>query len=228
MSFVLKKSERLSSGIYLLTGLMSDSEPMRGELRKKAVTILSDIGALDGKRFLDRSESLGVVFHEIDAVRSLLMVARTGQLLSEMNTSLVSREFGVLKTALEAWAEVRQPEGGLSLSPEFFLGEMPLSFPRLPTPENPTPARTVFPGGAKPEPTQDSVPLTSFAALPRRDAILSYLKEHPAATLKEIREGTPLGQDLSEKTIQRELVSLVLEGLVVRAGERRWSRYSLA
>ena len=33
--------------------------------------------------------------------------------------------------------------------------------------------------------------------------------------------------NLSDKTLQRELMSLIDEGVIVRKGEKRWARYSL-
>jgi len=43
-------------------------------------------------------------------------------------------------------------------------------------------------------------------------------------SIKEIAAVLP---DLSSKTIQRELLSMVDDGLLIKKGERRWSRYSL-
>jgi DeoR/GlpR family transcriptional regulator of sugar metabolism len=34
-------------------------------------------------------------------------------------------------------------------------------------------------------------------------------------------------KDVSEKTIQRELISLIEAGIILKTGERRWSRYSI-
>lgn len=59
----------------------------------------------------------------------------------------------------------------------------------------------------------------------RGERIKTVLEAKPEATIKDIAE---IITDVSEKTIQRELNSLIEKGQVIRQGERRWSRYSLA
>jgi DNA-binding transcriptional ArsR family regulator len=59
----------------------------------------------------------------------------------------------------------------------------------------------------------------------RRESILSVIKNKNQASIKDI---STLIRGVSEKTIQRELSSLVEEGIVLKKGERRWSTYSLA
>jgi predicted HTH transcriptional regulator len=58
----------------------------------------------------------------------------------------------------------------------------------------------------------------------RREAILRVLQTKDNCGVKDFTDAVP---DFSEKTIQRELLSLVESGLVVKLGERRWSTYSL-
>lgn len=58
----------------------------------------------------------------------------------------------------------------------------------------------------------------------RAERIKTVLEAKPQATVKDIAE---IITDVSEKTIQRELNSLIEKGQVVREGERRWSRYSI-
>jgi predicted transcriptional regulator len=79
----------------------------------------------------------------------------------------------------------------------------------------------------------DSVPVVSNTrSLPslqtkntaRRNTIVTILKTRPNLTIKDFSH---VIADVSEKTIQRELNTLVEEGVVVRTGERRWSKYSL-
>jgi hypothetical protein len=57
----------------------------------------------------------------------------------------------------------------------------------------------------------------------RREEILKIIKARGSVTIKDI---TGLVRDCSEKTVQRELMSLVDDKLVKKTGERRWSRYS--
>lgn len=59
----------------------------------------------------------------------------------------------------------------------------------------------------------------------RGSRIKTVLEAKPAATIKDISE---VITDVSEKTIQRELNSLIEKGQVIREGERRWSKYSVA
>jgi len=58
----------------------------------------------------------------------------------------------------------------------------------------------------------------------RAERIKTVLEAKPQATIKDIAE---VITDVSEKTIQRELNSLIEKGQVIREGERRWSRYSI-
>lgn len=58
----------------------------------------------------------------------------------------------------------------------------------------------------------------------RGERIKTVLEAKPEATVKDISE---VITDVSEKTIQRELNSLIEKGQVIREGERRWSKYSV-
>lgn len=59
----------------------------------------------------------------------------------------------------------------------------------------------------------------------REQIIIKEIRQKNSVTVKDI---ATLIKGVSEKTIQRELVSLVLRGVLKREGERRWSRYLLA
>ena len=54
---------------------------------------------------------------------------------------------------------------------------------------------------------------------------MSVIKNKENVSIKDI---STLIRDVSEKTIQRELISLIDAGVVLRHGERRWSTYSLS
>lgn len=63
----------------------------------------------------------------------------------------------------------------------------------------------------------------STAKVGRREQILAVLRSQPGASIKDI---TDTVTDCSEKTIQRELNSMIQSGTVLREGEKRWSKYS--
>ena len=58
----------------------------------------------------------------------------------------------------------------------------------------------------------------------RTTRIKTVLDAKPEATIKDLSE---IITDVSTKTIQRDLNSLIESGQVIRQGERRWSKYSI-
>ena len=63
----------------------------------------------------------------------------------------------------------------------------------------------------------------------RRDEIVKIIKEKNGATITDIKNSAK-GVLLScgEKTLQRELISMVHNGVLYKIGEKRWSRYFLS
>lgn len=58
----------------------------------------------------------------------------------------------------------------------------------------------------------------------RREKVIQVIREKGQATIKDISD---VIKDCSEKTIQRELVALINDNVIVREGDRRWSKYGL-
>ncbi len=58
----------------------------------------------------------------------------------------------------------------------------------------------------------------------RTERILAIIKDKGQASIKDISETIT---DCSEKTIQRELGTLIKDNRILREGERRWSKYML-
>jgi len=59
----------------------------------------------------------------------------------------------------------------------------------------------------------------------RRATILGLVQKKDRITVKDVAN---VIKDCSDKTIQRELLALVKQGVLKKEGERRWSTYSLA
>ena len=58
----------------------------------------------------------------------------------------------------------------------------------------------------------------------RRNSILELIKDKKEVTIKDI---STIISDCSEKTIQRELMSLISSGVLEKSGSKRWSVYRL-
>lgn len=58
----------------------------------------------------------------------------------------------------------------------------------------------------------------------RSKDIISIIKNNKEVSIKDISKEM---KDCSEKTIQRELMSLIRSGQIKKTGEKRWSRYSV-
>lgn len=59
----------------------------------------------------------------------------------------------------------------------------------------------------------------------RQSVIINLLKRKKEIMIKDV---SPLINNCSDKTIQRELLAMVKAGILKKEGEKRWSKYSLA
>ncbi len=100
-TLVAKKSERLVTALYLVTDLMSDSEPIKHGLRKNAVALLSSMNALSQLDVKDRVTELKGSLKSVTEIISLLHVAVTTGIVSHMNGELLMDGFRSLQSVLE-------------------------------------------------------------------------------------------------------------------------------
>jgi predicted transcriptional regulator len=76
---------------------------------------------------------------------------------------------------------------------------------------------------------KDSMISPDTAKKERKEIILNILKDNPnGQTITDIKNAAygPL-RTVGEKTLQRELVAMVAEGVLKKTGTKRWSRYFL-
>ena len=96
------KINKLVTALYMVTDIMDTTEPLRGKLRTLGVEILSDI----------YSSSERELVKKVQEVLSFLGLASTIGMISEMNSSILKKEFLSLKQTLEERLGQQQ---GLSL-----------------------------------------------------------------------------------------------------------------
>jgi hypothetical protein len=251
-AFVYKKTERLTSALYLISGFFDDKEPLKWRLRSLGADLLSDSLILNENSKGGNEKTITDMREAILEIGGLLSVAKNAGLMSDMNYSIIDEEFSNLMSL------VSSGNGRSVLSRNFFTEGLydntKHATPKLSsgTGERAQPIQT--------EQTQISVPqakpidkgqtrtnlLDEDALLDIRDKKPQKTKEAGTVTLKKnsrqniildivknmkeimIKDVSPLISGCSEKTIQRELLAMVNAGILKKEGEKRWSRYSLA
>ena len=100
-TLIAKKSERLVTALYLVTDLINDGEPIKQGLRKSAVGLLSSMNALAQMEVKDKVTEFKTSLKSVTEILSLLHVAVTTGLVSDMNGNILMDGFRALQIVLE-------------------------------------------------------------------------------------------------------------------------------
>jgi len=202
--YIYKKAERLAKAIHMIAPAFAASPAIK---TRTDIIALALIDAAILPPMLAR-EALS---RELLALSSVLSIARINGTLSVMNADLIAREAQLFLQEIAAYE-----------APRVFLEEVPtlasLSNQQPRESKNESKPPKVSKGHIrqiKDNPQKDT----------RREAILAVIGGRGTVYIKDIAK---VVRGVSEKTVQRELASLVAEGVVARKGERRWTLYSLA
>ncbi len=213
---VFKKTEKVVAAVFYILSHIPYQETSRvhhDNLSRRALAV-QDASLASLNLFEHESrEGIHMLQQSLVALTSALTIAEAGRLIGPAIVRSVSDE---IDTVLR-YVKNHYVQGELGSS---------AATPRL----APTPTR------------RPSAPRRNRIQIPKNDmssdAILVYsdlsdrttriktvLEAKPNATIKDL---TDIITDVSAKTIQRDLNSLIEQGVVIRQGERRWSTYSIA
>ena len=240
MSFISKKTEKIVTAVYMVTDFMPVSEPLKIELRTLSVNLLSRIRSVARKATEPDYGMIEDCKNISEDISSLLGLAITIGLLSEMNGNILQNELSKNSKELIGLYNVRRVSvsthpgyANIILNQNMFhVG--PVEIPKIVTQEN---------KGHEDKGQQNSyiVPVkkaenievkkenisktnTLGIKIARRNDVLNIVKAKGQVSIKDI---VLMLKDISEKTVQRELLSLVKEGVLKKEGEKRWSVYKL-
>jgi len=243
-----KRAGNIVAALYIVSNVLPEGEPLQKEIRKTGLSILSlanDIAGVKGESYDRQTNEIN---RAIKKVISYLEVGVTMFLISEMNFRILrlelmalggsydSRREGLIdiesvlregreftsKTAdnsatVTAKDSPRESKGHLKdikTEPKRHppIVQKPMVINVLNKPLAPTFGSNTF-FSHKPATLDD-----------RKSKIIDSLKGKDSSTITDIKTDFP---DVSFKTIQRDLQSLIDEGQIERVGERRWSIYRL-
>lgn len=195
-SYLSKKTEKLTTALYMVTDIMPSEEPMKWKIRDFGVGILSDIMLCASSSMSEREEYLRRITRGISHVVSYLEVAWTTRMMSEMNAAVLKKEYLSLRDAItKEWEKA--VEQGTIITPAFF--DVPKQMETKSSSGSPFPAeeKKVLPpltqksedrsgGTASPLRTTDSQLRTS----PRPHASIGDAL-HPLHTVSGSKSGPP-------------------------------------
>jgi len=251
------KTQKLITALYMVTDIIDIDEPIRNKLRTLGAGIISDMHSAKEN---NTGNILSFISSKIAEIMSFLDIASTVNIISEMNCSILKKEFSALdQSILESTGKAQTVNRQINLA-EFFsatideysskqdlvtrgekISQGHLST-RIGNSVGVQKGSTLMKAlsGVKFSQRPISTPILPNTSIvfdelkkQRRDNIITIIKTiSGGATIKDIKDKTQTNKEkfnvllkCSEKTLQRELVSMVKDNVLDKTGEKRWSRY---
>lgn len=245
------KHNKLITALFMVTDILDTAEPLRHKIRNLGAEIISDVHG-DVSKLASKITAM-LSFLEIAVSLKLISEMNHNILVREFRQFLDSvKEYGQVRST---WLQDFLPETGEPAQTEKratyqYKNNFLVTGPILRTREPGTrlgvqKAGTLLKAlsnvklnasdknGSRP---LSSAPSFDLLKKERREAIVRVLKGNSEGMIitdiKAKSKGHPdqfsAIVSCGEKTLQRELVSMVKDGVLKKIGEKRWSRYMLA
>lgn len=232
LSFIYAKGQKILSAVYLITDILKDVEPIKWEVRKLAVNLLGDVHGFTHLIARDE-ESFRKIKSTSNHLISILVVLSNSGAISSRNIKIIIEEIDRIVSHVGSVAKAEQSvsdeENEVVEKLKNLLGGS------IEKPINPIKDMSFIKDinvlNKQQLDTKSQTPIYKktnanlFVKIARKNAILNIIKDKRVATLKDIEVAFP---DLSNKTVQREIVSLIGEGLIKQEGKKRWAKYIFA
>jgi hypothetical protein len=247
------KTKKLITALYMITDIMDREEPLRNKLRSLGANIISDIYRLKGQAsfyprlhdlisetlsFLDIASGIGIV----SEMNSNIITKEFIELRNSIMEFTTKKDQKWLEEFIKE-EEEKTPEALTSLT-------------RVTLAKGQTRTRIGVQRGStllKALSNVEGLQAGGFGTMSdrtsslanrnnnneqknkRREEIITIIKDkgkdNPGFDGVTITDIKSIGQGVlascGEKTLQRELVSMVSDGLLIKTGSKRWSKYSL-
>lgn len=231
LSFIYAKGQKILSAVYLITDILKDVEPIKWEVRRLSVNLLGDV-----HNFTHSNSRIDESYTKIKSTSnhliSILVVLSNSGSISTRNIKIIIEEIDKIVSHVGSVAKAEHSAtdeenevveklknllGGSIEKPVNSIKDM--SFIKDINVLNKQQSEI-----KSQSPVYKKTNANLFVKIARKNAILNIIKDKRVATLKDIEVAFP---DLSNKTVQREIVSLITEGLIKQEGKKRWAKYTL-
>ncbi len=242
------KHKELTTALFMVTDILDANEPLRLKLRTLGVNILSDI----------YNEPLNIRT-KINELVSFIEVAVAVNIISNMNGSILVREFRKLGEALDAYINTKSswlPDLLAESSPtdnkdvmlpekDLFVVDMRSRTSLPPTRLGVQKASTLM--SAIKDISTNKTASQKIMSFKEKSTDYDLLKKQRRFDISRILKSNKIGltikdiitkakaepdkfnvlNNCGEKTLQRELVAMVRDGVLEKVGDKRWSKYTL-
>ncbi|PIR38806.1 MAG: hypothetical protein COV34_00605 [Candidatus Zambryskibacteria bacterium CG10_big_fil_rev_8_21_14_0_10_42_12] len=249
-SNLYKRFEKIAAAFYLVTNHLSDTDPLKKDMREKTIGLLNLVSDLLTKSYITSVMAKDKIEAQCAQLVSLLSMSAQAGIITTTNSQIIDTE---IKKTLVMFDNLFHKDGFDTTLGGNFFGGVSLDAKReqgiiddIKDNYQGIYKRQIIDhaGNEKHEyktrgvdalKRTDSVSVKEYdngngnglkpRKKNRRDFILSVISQKGEVTIKDI---SSVFKGCSEKTIQRELIALVNDGVVSKEGERRWSRYKLS
>ena len=253
VSMSYRKTNKLVAALYMVTDIIEKDEPMRLKLRTLGAGIISDTNSPESpsKASMSLSSKVMEVLSFLEIACAIGMISEMNRNILKKEFLELQNSIQESKESLDFYSGHSTLSGFLgnddsfTVTPPFMgttsslghIGHVPpmrigvqkghnfmkaLS-DRMSSMSDKNFAVTAKKSVSDGKLNQDNLKLN------RRNEILAIIKQNGGnSTITDIKvKATGQVASFSEKTLQRELVAMVSEGVLNKTGEKRWSRYSL-
>ena len=238
--FIFKKTEKIVCVVfYVLEHADKGQKDMvASAVLESAKRTLDTVLQTLSCRWYTAHDALYAFLNTLIALESTLHVAQAVALVQEEIADLLSLEIETVQRALRQYLSYEKNSAPDLLSFSGIEAEHRVSahaagIPRTLAERSTGSSRKTVPetaqnpGEAQTQRARDMLARpASLKGQPedRRRLIKDILASNRQATIKDISQKLP---QYSEKTVQREILNLINQGIIKKEGEKRWTRYSL-
>jgi len=250
--YIIKKTEKIATAIYLITNFFVTEEPIKWDLRKSATKLLKDTMSLNNTSFSHKEGTILKVQNNIIEIGALFSLAYNSGFISQMNYEIIFTEINNLsenvnnyhkdqitgnKTLFDdKYFNVGQKDKEVLnkktdiwdkvISDEYKRKQTESLKDIKDTVKDIKDSKIMFNGKKKDLDDFFKQKIVQNSQNidnnERQIKIKNIVKEKGPVTIKDIHD---IFKEVSEKTIQRELQKMVDLGQVRKEGERRWTKY---
>ncbi len=239
-SISYNKTHKLITALYMVTDIIDKEEPIRNKLRTLGTEIISDMHSMPAE-----------ARNKIAETMSFLNIASAMNFISEMNCAILKKEFLALKESVQEGIDMKPtwlagffddshlegwPKAGVDKvippPPKGYSsrGELISKGHKGHTRIGVQKGSTLMQALSDTKLNHTGRDVFEMLKKQRRENILNIIKNNGGnAGIKDILNKINIGeQDIlshSEKTLQRELMSMTKDGVLDKTGKKRWSRY---